>query len=934
MKRRLVITGFGMVADRFLEELRDHGLFEDYQVYVIGSEPYLPYDRVNLSRAITGGDPSALELADHQKYDNCTIISETKVLEINRASHQVLLSDGTWLAYDKLVLATGANARVFPIAGADQVPCIPYRTMADALAIKQLAQSSSAAVVIGGGLLGLELAGALNQVGLNVTVVELSDRVLPMQLDHKASQMVQKELESLGITIITGTTVSELRPGLARLDTGTEAKMDFVAMAAGVVPADELARSSGLQIGPRGGVTIDGEARTSDRDIYAIGDCAAINGYAFGLINPGYQMAKAAAASLAGSPFPITHIDTSTKLKLAGLEVAAFGTAGLPQSHELVLEDELSGIYAKLAFDGERRLLGGILVGDTSRYLTLRALMNSQVPVKDPLHNLLIDTKPQDLPDLPICSCNAVGKADLTATIQNCIRELDSPDIADIKRLTRAGTGCGSCVPVITKLLNEEKLRAGKEIKRGMCEHFDLTRQEFFDIVSVTGLTEFSEFLKRYGQGEGCDICKPTFASVVASITDRHPLEGSLATVQDTNDHVLANIQRNGSYSVIPRIPGGEITPDQLITIGTVAKEFDLYTKITGAQRIDMLGARVEQLPEIWRRLVEAGFESGHAYGKAVRTVKSCLGTSWCRYGVQDSVTMAIDLELRYRGLRSPHKLKFGVSGCARECAEARAKDVGVIATEKGWNLYVCGNGGYEPRHAQLLATDVDSATLIRLIDRFLIYYIRTADRLQRTAPWLDTLEGRIEHLRKVVVEDSLNLGAEMEAQMQAHVLRYQDEWAQAIADPEIVKHFNSYVNRPKDPDPDMNFDRRRNQRIPATTKEVERKGLGSGWIPVCHVEELAPERPVAALLESGDQLALVRLSDGSIHAIDNFDPVSKSHVLARGLVGSKRGRRVLISPMYKQSFDLASGECLENPEAKVRVYPVRITEQRVEVCL
>ena len=227
-------------------------------------------------------------------------------------------------------------------------------------------------------------------------------------------------------------------------------------------------------------------------------------------------------------------------------------------------------------------------------------------------------------------------------------------------------------------------------------------------------------------------------ASILASTSSEHILDGEQASLQDSNDHFLANIQKNGSYSVVPRVPGGDITPEQLILIGEIARDFDLYTKITGGQRIDMFGARVDQLPEIWRRLVDGGMESGHAYGKALRTVKSCVGSDWCRYGQQDSVQMAIDLELRYRGLRAPHKIKMGVSGCARECAEARSKDVGVIATENGWNLYVGGNGGMTPEHAQLLAGDLDDETLVRYIDRFLMFYIRTADRLQRTAPWVE----------------------------------------------------------------------------------------------------------------------------------------------------------------------------------------------------
>jgi nitrite reductase (NADH) large subunit len=292
-------------------------------------------------------------------------------------------------------------------------------------------------------------------------------------------------------------------------------------------------------------------------------------------------------------------------------------------------------------------------------------------------------------------------------------------------------------------------------------------------------------------------------------------LQPKHAPLQDTNDHFLANLQKNGTYSIVPRVQGGEITPQKLVVLGQVAEKFGLYTKITGAQRIDLFGARVEQLPLIWKELVDAGFESGHAYGKALRTVKSCVGSTWCRYGVQDSVTLAIDVENRYRGLRAPHKIKMAVSGCTRECAEAQGKDVGIIATEKGWNLYVCGNGGMKPRHADLLAKDLDTETLVRYIDRFLMFYVRTADRLQRTSTWLENLEGGIEYLRRVVCEDSLGVCAELEADMQRHVETYACEWKKAIETPEILRRFRHFVNS-DEPDSGVRLVEERGQLVPA----------------------------------------------------------------------------------------------------------------------
>jgi nitrite reductase (NADH) large subunit len=422
-----------------------------------------------------------------------------------------------------------------------------------------------------------------------------------------------------------------------------------------------------------------------------------------------------------------------------------------------------------------------------------------------------------------VCSCHNVTKGAIRAVVadQGCT------DVPAVKKCTRAGTGCGSCVKLLGTLVGEELAAQGVEVSRGLCEHFTHTRAEIYEIVRVKGITTFAQLVDEHGQAgagaEGCEVCKPVVGSVLASLSPAlgdavsgHILDGEQAALQDTNDHFLANLQRNGSYSVVPRIPGGEVTPDGLITIGEIARDFGLYTKITGGQRIDMFGASVDQLPEIWKRLVDAGFESGHAYGKSLRTVKSCVGQTWCRYGVQDSVALAIELELRYRGLRAPHKLKSAVSGCARECAEAQSKDFGIIATSAGWNLYVGGNGGMTPRHADLLLVDVDRETLLRTIDRFLMFYVRTADRLERTAPWIERMEGGLDHLRAVIVDDSLGICAELDELMSRHVSSYEDEWRATLENPDRLARFVSFVNAPGTPDPTIRFVPEREQIRPA----------------------------------------------------------------------------------------------------------------------
>ncbi len=712
------------------------------------------------------------------------------------------------------MLATGSYPFVPPVPGRDLTGCFVYRTIDDLHALSAYAMGRGTGVVVGGGLLGLEAANALRRLGLSTHVVELAPRLMPLQVDEAGGAMLRRHIEDLGLTIHTGRMLQrvESRDGVVgRIvfeDSGVLGA-DVVVFAAGVRPRDDLARAAGLAVGARGGIVVDNGCRTSDPDIYAIGECAEIDGTVYGLVAPGYAMAEVVADRLLGGESTFPGADTSTKLKLLGVDVASFGVIGGPL--DVTFTDPATRVYAKLVLsDDAKTLLGGVLVGDAAAYGTLRAHLGQPLPAP-PLALLAPVGSGGVGTDLPataqVCSCNAVTKA----TIVSAITEQGCADVAAVKACTRAGTTCGSCVPLLKQLLAQSGVRMSK----ALCEHFEYSRQELFDLMRVRGITTFSRLIDEHGRGRGCDICKPVVASILASTTGGYILDGEQASLQDTNDHFLANLQRNGTYSVVPRIPGGEITPEKLIVIGEVARDFHLYTKITGGQRIDLFGARVEQLPAIWRRLVDAGFESGHAYGKALRTVKSCVGTTWCRFGVQDSVGLAIALELRYRGLRAPHKVKAAVSGCARECAEARGKDFGLIATENGWNVYVGGNGGFRPRHAELLASDLSTEELIPVLDRFLMFYIRTADRLQRTAAWIEAMDGGLDHLRAVIVDDSLGLCGELEAAMAAHVASYADEWKSTLDDPDRLRRFVSFVNAPDTPDPSIAFATERDQPVP-----------------------------------------------------------------------------------------------------------------------
>lgn len=835
--KQLVVVGGGMVARRLVDALRERDTDGRWAITLLCEEPRAPYDRVALTSYFSGRDPDDLSLGGAEIWDDplVTIRRGVAATRVDREMREVTCSDGRVLPFDELVLATGSSAAVPPVPGTDLQGCFVYRTIDDVAALRQWVEALRErhdrplrGAVVGGGLLGLEAAGALQALEVASHVVEFAPRLMPIQVDDGGGEALRRLITGLGVDVRTGTATSRISGERGRVHRmhfadGPALPVDVVVLATGVRPRDELARACGLEIGERGGVVVDDACRTTDPAISAIGEVACIEGRVWGIVAPGYAMAEVTADRLLGGAATFPGADTATKLKLLGVDVASFGDAfgTEPGSLDVVVSDPVAGVYKKLVLsDDARTLRGGILVGDASAYAGLRPMLGRELP-GDPVSYLLpegVGAAPSaELPDdATVCSCNNVS----AGTVRGAVTEHACTDLPAVKACTRAGTSCGSCLPLVKRLMTTELERSGVEVSDALCEHIDLSRAQLFDVVRVGQLRSFTEVIERHGRGQGCDICKPVVASVLASLWNEHPLTQGRAGLQDTNDRYLANMQKDGSYSVVPRIPGGEITPEGLIVIGEIARDFGLYTKITGGQRIDLFGARLDQLPDIWRRLVDAGFESGHAYGKSLRTVKSCVGSTWCRYGVQDSVGLAIALEERYRGLRSPHKIKLGVSGCARECAEARGKDVGVIATDHGWNLYVGGNGGFTPRHAQLLAEDLPTDELVRAIDRYLMYYVRTADRLQRTAAWQEDHEGGLDAIRAVVLEDSLGIAADLDAAMAQHVDTYVDEWAAALEDPQTLARFTTFVNAPDAHDDTLAYVAERGQARPATPAE------------------------------------------------------------------------------------------------------------------
>lgn len=968
MRKTVVVIGNGLVGHRFCEKLVEFDETGAYRLVTFCEEARPAYDRVRLTSYFGHRDPAKLAVArlDWYRENGIEIHVGDRARRIDRSRRVVVSEAGVSVPYDRIVLATGSTPFVPPIPGIDKRGVFVYRTIEDLDAIIDYAGTARSCAVIGGGLLGLEAAKAAYDLGLATHVVEFAPRLMPRQIDDAGSHLLVRKIERLGVHVHLGKSTRQVlgngRVAGMSFSDGAGLDVDMIIVSAGIRPRDELARECGLTVGERGGIAVDDRLRTSDPAIHAIGEAALHRGRVYGLIAPGWEMAEVAAGRLAGKDVHFRGTDLSTKLKLMGVDVASFGEyeASPEDAVPLVVEDPFSGVYRKLLFSPDgTKLVGGVLVGDAKDYAALSMLARTGEDLQVAPSELARVGAEDALASSPgigdsaqICSCNNVTKAGICSAIRN----LGLSTVGAVKERTAAGTGCGGCLPLVASLLDAELRASGRSVKNYLCEHFRYTRQDLFDIVKIKRIETFEELIRNHGSGYGCEVCKPAVTSILASLWNESITDPSHHTLQDTNDRFLANMQRGGLYSVVPRVPGGEITPDKLIALGSVARKYGLYTKITGAQRVDLFGAQVHQLPSIWEELVQHGFESGHAYGKALRTIKSCVGTTWCRYGVQDSVGFAVRIEKRYRGIRAPHKVKGAVSGCVRECAEAQSKDIGLIASETGYNLYVCGNGGAKPRHADLLASSLDEETAIRYIDRFFMYYITTADKLTRTAVWLEQLEGGIERVRDVVVRDRLGICDELERQMQFLVDSYRCEWKEVVDDPERRKLFRQFVNT-DETEPGIEFVHERGQARPAdwpranvplgqiklpdgrTLGEAGRNGAPRTgrqlhWVRVGREADFP--RNGGATVKYGDtQIAVFNLTDrGEWRACQNMCPHRNAFVLSRGITGSAGRMPKVTCPLHKLPFSLETGECLSGEPFALKVFPVQVAGDGVYLLL
>ncbi|KAJ6631137.1 NADPH nitrite reductase [Mycena sp. CBHHK59/15] len=1019
------VAGLGMVGMAFIEKLLNLDVENKYFIVTCGEEQHFAYNRVGLTEYFEHRNVENLYLnppswyAEQQPDSFRYYLGET-VTFISPEEHIVHTSEGRVFKYDKCILATGSRAGlpsyITPEKAANTMGVFVYRNIQDLDAIISYAEKGDVkkAIVVGGGLLGLEAAKAIYDMPSvpEVAIIHRQAYPLSRQLDADAGEMVLRTIQAMGVEVLLNCSPVEqlsrqAKDGLSkdvftgfRLPDDTIIQADLVIYAIGIEPRNEIAKASGIKCDSKGGIVVHDDLRTSAIDVYAIGECASWKGNTYGLIGPGIEMADILSFNLtqtqSHAPRIMNAPDLSTKLKLMGVDVASFGdffadtksfdaqmqsvsramkkndtaqpavqisieesqSPSVPPNTSksrksnidrpikcLVYNDPFSSTYKKYIFTADGKyLLGGQMIGDTTEYVRLVAIVKKNKALEVPPSQLITGAKREgagdgdDLDDdAQVCSCHNVEKG----RIIRCVKDDGCTTIAELKSKTKAGTGCGGCMPLVTSIFNAEMKKAGHELSNHLCPHFAMSRADLFTVVRVKKLRDLTEIMRDSGVNKdsiGCEICKPVIGSILSSLYNEHVMLPTHHQNQDTNDRFLGNIQRNGTFSVIPRIAAGEVTPDGLIAIGQIAKKYRLYTKITGGQRIDMFGARKDDLPDIWEELNNAGFESGHAYGKSLRTVKSCVGTTWCRYGVGDSVGLAVQLENRYRGVRSPHKFKGGVSGCVRECAEAQGKDFGVIATDKGWNIFVGGNGGANPRHAELFAKDVPPTQVVRIIDRYLAYYIMTADRLQRTARWIENLEGGIEKLRRVILQDELGICSQLDAFMDNLINTYQDEWAQVVKDPVKRKQFKQFVNT-DERRPQAEMITERGQQRPAdwakayppikiTQDQLLTPKSDWQWLTLVAKANMMPTDvgTTSVAIKYGEtQLAVFHVPKRGYFATQQMCPHRRAFVLDHGIVGeSPTGDLYVSCPLHKRNYTFSEGVCLNDAEYQILTFEAR----------
>ncbi|HIA09390.1 MAG TPA: NAD(P)/FAD-dependent oxidoreductase [Chromatiaceae bacterium] len=770
MKEKLILVGNGMAGVRTLEELLKIAP-DQYDITVFGSEPYGNYNRIMLSPVLAGEKTvDEIMLNDLQWYkdNNITLHTGKTVSKIDRKNSLVITEDGTEAAYDRLLLATGSNPFMIPVPGKDKDGVIAFRDIYDVDTMLAAAKDYKKAVVIGGGLLGLEAANGLMKQGMDVTVVHLLDSLMERQLDKVASALLKVSLEERGMNFLMEAQTEEIigngRVTGVRFKDGSELEADLVVMGVGIVPNTELAKSAGLHC--ERGVVVDDTMLTYDPRVYAVGECAQHRGVAYGLVAPLFEQGKVCANHLAQLGYARYEGSvTSTKLKVTGIDLFSAGDFNPQEGDEVLsLQDPAAGTYKKLVIRDDK-VKGAVLYGDTIDGTWYFQLMREGTSIADFRKTLLFgqhdlgdagygdETRVMSLSDdAEICGCNGICKGDIISAIsKEGLFTLD-----DVRAHTKASSSCGSCTGLVEALLASTVGEGYDEApsKKGMCgctEHSHdeviagIKKYELKDMRAVFDLFDWKT-------PDGCAGCRPALNYYMLA---NWPAEyEDDAQSRFINERAHGNIQKDGTYSVIPRIFGGETSAQQLMDLGRIAEKWKVRTvKFTGGQRIDMLGLKKEELPGIWGDLADAGFVSGHAYGKAMRTVKTCVGSEWCRFGTQDSTKLGILMEELTWGSWMPHKFKLAASGCPRNCAEATIKDFSVVCVDSGFEIHVGGNGGIKVRVTDLLCKVDTMEEVLEYCGAFIQLYRLDAHYLERTAPWVERVS--LSFVKGRIVDDA-----------------------------------------------------------------------------------------------------------------------------------------------------------------------------------
>ncbi|MDN3516924.1 nitrite reductase large subunit NirB [Aquisalimonas lutea] len=769
MKEKLVLVGNGMAGMKVIEELQTIAP-DKYDITVFGAEPYGNYNRIMLSPLLAGEktlDDIMLNGEDWYAERGITFHKGREIIEVDRMGKRVFADDGTVEDYDRLLLGTGSHPVVIPVPGHDLPGVLSYRDVKDVDAMFEASRRHRKAVVIGGGLLGLEAAYGLMQQGMEVTVVHLMPWLMERQLDETAGNYLKESLEARGMRFRMQAETSEIvgdDNGIesVRFKDGSEEAADLVVMAVGIRPNKELAKRAGLHC--ERGVVVSDTMQTFDPSIYAVGECVQHRGTCYGLVAPLFEQARVCANHLAGYGFRLYEGSvTSTKLKVTGVDLFSAGAFQDAEGVEnIVYQDPHAGVYKKVCVKDDR-IVGTVLYGDTGDGTWYFQLLRDGTSIADFRDSLLFGqahlgdsghggvSQVANLPDdAQICDCNGVCKGDIVQAItREGLFTLD-----DVKVHTKASASCGSCTGLVEQIL---AATMGGDYEaaqvKPMCGCTDMSHDQVREAIREGRLTSLRQVFDNLGwkTDDGCEKCRPALNYyLIATWPDEAEDD---AQARFVNERMHANIQKDGTFSVVPRIWGGVTTPSQLRSIAEVAEKYEVPTvKITGGQRIDLLGVKKEQLPGVWGDLSDAGFVSGHAYGKALRTVKTCVGSEWCRFGVQDSTTCGIELEKMTWGTWTPHKVKMAASGCPRNCAEASIKDFGVVAIESGWELHVGGNGGVKVRATDVLCRVETIDEVKEYCAAFLQLYREEARYLERTAPWIERVG--LSYVRDRVVED------------------------------------------------------------------------------------------------------------------------------------------------------------------------------------